>query len=81
MGADIEVKGNRAIVHGRTPLTGTEVTAHDLRSGIALVLAGLAAEGRDHDRVRDTSSTAATHISPSVCRLSGRMSGERFQHH
>jgi len=45
MGADIEVKENSAVVRGATPLTGTEVTAHDLRSGIALVLAGLAAEG------------------------------------
>lgn len=45
MGADVEVEGNRAIVRGATPLTGTRVTAHDLRSGIALVLAGLAAEG------------------------------------
>jgi UDP-N-acetylglucosamine 1-carboxyvinyltransferase len=45
MGARIEVDGSRAVVHGPTPLRGTEVTAHDLRSGIALVLAGLAADG------------------------------------
>ncbi len=45
MGANIEVDDSRAVVHGPTPLHGTEVTAHDLRSGIALVLAGLAAEG------------------------------------
>jgi UDP-N-acetylglucosamine 1-carboxyvinyltransferase len=45
MGADVEVEGSRAIVRGATPLRGTRVTAHDLRSGIALVLAGLAAEG------------------------------------
>ncbi|NUO98323.1 MAG: UDP-N-acetylglucosamine 1-carboxyvinyltransferase [Nonomuraea sp.] len=45
MGADVEVDGSRAVVRGRTPLKGAEVTAHDLRSGIALVLAGLAAEG------------------------------------
>ncbi|MER6510299.1 UDP-N-acetylglucosamine 1-carboxyvinyltransferase [Nonomuraea sp. NPDC001636] len=45
MGADVEVDGNRAVVRGRTPLKGAQVTAHDLRSGIALVLAGLAAEG------------------------------------
>lgn len=45
MGADVDVEGNRAVVRGATPLTGTEVTAHDLRSGIALVLAGLAAKG------------------------------------
>ncbi|SDG39895.1 UDP-N-acetylglucosamine 1-carboxyvinyltransferase [Sinosporangium album] len=45
MGADVEVDGSRAVVKGMTPLRGTDVTAHDLRSGIALVLAGLAAEG------------------------------------
>ncbi|GIH46433.1 UDP-N-acetylglucosamine 1-carboxyvinyltransferase [Microbispora rosea] len=45
MGANVEVEGSRAVVHGPTPLHGTDVTAHDLRSGIALVLAGLAAEG------------------------------------
>lgn len=44
MGANIEVNG-RAIVHGPTPLRGAEVVAHDLRTGIALVLAGLAADG------------------------------------
>ncbi|MCG5217581.1 UDP-N-acetylglucosamine 1-carboxyvinyltransferase [Streptosporangium sp. KLBMP 9127] len=45
MGAKVEIEGSRAVVHGPTPLVGTDVTAHDLRSGIALVLAGLAAEG------------------------------------
>jgi UDP-N-acetylglucosamine 1-carboxyvinyltransferase len=45
MGADIEVNGNRAKVNGATPLRGAEVVAHDLRTGSALVLAGLAAAG------------------------------------
>ncbi|WP_017595724.1 UDP-N-acetylglucosamine 1-carboxyvinyltransferase [Nocardiopsis potens] len=45
MGAKIEVAGTRAIVHGPTDLRGTEVVAHDLRTGAALVLAGLVAEG------------------------------------
>ncbi len=45
MGAKVEVADNLALVHGPTPLHGAEVTAHDLRTGIALVLAGLAAEG------------------------------------
>jgi UDP-N-acetylglucosamine 1-carboxyvinyltransferase len=45
MGADIEVDGSRAKVNGVTPLRGAEVVAHDLRSGAALVLAGLAASG------------------------------------
>jgi len=46
MGAKVEVADTVALVHGPTALHGTEVTAHDLRSGIALVLAGLAADGQ-----------------------------------
>jgi UDP-N-acetylglucosamine 1-carboxyvinyltransferase len=45
MGAKVEVTDTAAVVHGPTPLRGTEVIAHDLRTGIALILAGLAAEG------------------------------------
>ncbi len=45
MGAKVEVAGNAVLVHGPTTLHGTEVIAHELRTGIALVLAGLAAEG------------------------------------
>jgi UDP-N-acetylglucosamine 1-carboxyvinyltransferase len=45
MGAKVEVSDAVALVHGPTPLHGAAVTAHDLRSGIALVLAGLAANG------------------------------------
>jgi UDP-N-acetylglucosamine 1-carboxyvinyltransferase len=44
MGAKIDVS-DVAVVHGPTPLRGADVTAHDLRTGIALVLAGLAADG------------------------------------
>jgi UDP-N-acetylglucosamine 1-carboxyvinyltransferase len=46
MGAKVEMDGSVVIVHGPTgALRGAEVVAHDLRTGIALVLAGLAAEG------------------------------------
>jgi UDP-N-acetylglucosamine 1-carboxyvinyltransferase len=45
LGAKVEIAGNAALVHGPNALKGAEVTAHDLRSGIALVLAGLAADG------------------------------------
>lgn len=45
MGASIKVEGNSAIINGCDRLSGTEVTATDLRAGAALVLAGLAAEG------------------------------------
>ena len=45
MGADITVQGNSAIVRGVKTLTGAEVMATDLRASVALVLAGLVAEG------------------------------------
>jgi UDP-N-acetylglucosamine 1-carboxyvinyltransferase len=45
MGARVEFDGSRVVVHGPAQFKGAHVTAHDLRTGIALVLAGLAAEG------------------------------------
>jgi UDP-N-acetylglucosamine 1-carboxyvinyltransferase len=45
MGVNIKVEGRSAVVVGVEKLTGTQVTASDLRAGAALVLAGLAAEG------------------------------------
>ena len=45
MGASIVVAGQTAIINGPTPLAGTAVRALDIRSGAALVLSGLAAEG------------------------------------
>ena len=45
MGADIMVQGNSAIVRGVSALKGAEVMATDLRASVALVLAGLVAQG------------------------------------
>jgi UDP-N-acetylglucosamine 1-carboxyvinyltransferase len=45
MGADIQVDGGRARIHGPTRLTGAGVMATDLRASACLVLAGVAAEG------------------------------------
>ena len=45
MGATVRVRDGVAVVEGPTRLRGAEVVAHDLRAGVALVLAGLAAEG------------------------------------
>jgi UDP-N-acetylglucosamine 1-carboxyvinyltransferase len=45
MGANISVDGNRAHVRGVPFLTGAPVMASDLRAGVVLVLAGLAARG------------------------------------
>ena len=46
MGADILINGKTAIVTGQEKLKGATVRAHDLRAGAALVIAGLAAEGK-----------------------------------
>ncbi len=45
MGADIQVKGNVAIVQGVEELYGAPVKADDLRAGAAMLIAGLAATG------------------------------------
>lgn len=46
MGTNIRVKGNHAIVQGVSMISGAPVMATDLRASAALVLAGLAAEGK-----------------------------------
>ncbi|MFC5467167.1 UDP-N-acetylglucosamine 1-carboxyvinyltransferase [Cohnella suwonensis] len=46
MGADIRVDLNNAFIRGVPELYGTTVEATDLRAGAALVIAGLAAQGR-----------------------------------
>jgi UDP-N-acetylglucosamine 1-carboxyvinyltransferase len=45
MGAEIDIHGRSAIVHGAEKLTGAQVMATDLRASMSLILAGLAAEG------------------------------------
>ena len=45
LGANIEVYGDKAIVKGKTPLSGAETIATDLRASASLVLAGLIAKG------------------------------------
>jgi UDP-N-acetylglucosamine 1-carboxyvinyltransferase len=46
LGADIRTDGHHAIVRGVERLRGAAVVAPDIRAGAALVVAGLAAEGR-----------------------------------
>lgn len=46
MGAHIDVRGDMAIVHGKTPLQADILCATDLRAGAAMVLAGLCAKGK-----------------------------------
>jgi len=55
LGANIDVSGDKAIVKGKTPLSGAETTATDLRASASLILAGLIASG-------ETTITEAHHL-------------------
>jgi UDP-N-acetylglucosamine 1-carboxyvinyltransferase len=45
LGANIEDLGEKAMVRGKTPLSGAEVMATDLRASASLILAGMIAGG------------------------------------
>ncbi len=45
MGANIKIEGSRAVIRGRTALSGAAVQASDLRASASLVLAALVADG------------------------------------
>ena len=46
MGAKITVEGRMAVIKGVRKLSGTTVSATDLRGGAAMVIAGLASSGK-----------------------------------
>jgi UDP-N-acetylglucosamine 1-carboxyvinyltransferase len=50
MGAQVQVEGATAVIHGVERLSGAPVMASDLRASAALVLAGLLAEGETEVR-------------------------------
>lgn len=68
MGANIVVKDKIALIRGVKNLHGAEVTAHDLRGGAALVLAGLCATGR-------TEIIDVKHIDRGYLRLEDTLNG------
>ena len=45
LGAEITIKGNKALIKGNSSFIGAEVMATDLRASVSLILAGLAAKG------------------------------------
>ncbi|HSA07217.1 MAG TPA: UDP-N-acetylglucosamine 1-carboxyvinyltransferase [Candidatus Gastranaerophilales bacterium] len=45
MGADVQQESNKAIIKGVRSLTGAQLIAPDLRAGVALIIAGLCADG------------------------------------
>jgi UDP-N-acetylglucosamine 1-carboxyvinyltransferase len=73
MGANVDIHGRSAIVHGAEKLTGASVMATDLRASMSLILAGLAAEGetevlrvyhldRGYERLEEKLSTVGATI-------------------
>ncbi len=67
MGADIRTEGHHAVVRGVPRLSGAPVRAPDIRAGVALVLAGLVAEG-------STVVSGAHHIDRGYEDLAGALS-------
>jgi UDP-N-acetylglucosamine 1-carboxyvinyltransferase len=79
MGANIELKGNTAFVHGVEQLNGAPVMATDLRASAGLVLAGLVANGQTvidriyHiDRGYDCIEEKLSQLGGEIQRVSGR---------
>jgi UDP-N-acetylglucosamine 1-carboxyvinyltransferase len=68
LGADIRTDGHHAIVRGVERLRGAAVVAPDIRAGAALVVAGLAAEGR-------TVISGVEHIDRGYDNIVGRLVG------
>jgi UDP-N-acetylglucosamine 1-carboxyvinyltransferase len=48
MGANIEIHGSEAVIHGVPALSGAKVMATDLRASASLVIAALSARGTSH---------------------------------
>ena len=76
MGADIQVAGRVAVVHGVKRLHGAQVSATDLRGGAALLIAGLSAEGEtilteiSHiDRGYDSPEVLLRNVGASIVRI------------
>ena len=65
-GADIRTEGHHAVVRGVPQLSGAPVTAHDIRAGAGLVLAGLSLE-RSSDPVAFVEAFRRRGIYPEHC--------------
>ena len=48
LGANIQIKKNKAVIEGNTKFIGAELMSSDLRASVALVLAALVSNGKSH---------------------------------
>ncbi|MVW78431.1 UDP-N-acetylglucosamine 1-carboxyvinyltransferase [Bordetella sp. 02P26C-1] len=81
MGADIDIDGHTAVVHGVPRLSGATVMATDLRASASLVIAGLAAVGETTidriyhlDRGYDRMEVKLRALGADIQRLTGKES-------
>lgn len=73
LGANIQLKGNTAIIQGVARLTGAPIMATDLRASASLVLAGLVADGQTLvDRVYHI-DRGYENIEEKLCQLGARI--------
>ena len=68
MGANIRIDGRSSVIEGSKKLSGSKVTAFDLRGGASLVLAGLCAAG-------ETEISGVEHLERGYENLCGKLSG------
>ncbi len=69
MGAVNAIRDRTAVIRGVPALTGAAVTAHDLRGGAALVLAGLRAEGQTAVLHAEHIDRGYDHLEETLCAL------------
>jgi len=48
LGANIQIKKNKAFIEGSTKFVGAELMSSDLRASVALVLAAIVSKGKSH---------------------------------
>jgi len=84
MGAKIKVEGRTALIEGGNGLSGAPVTAHDLRSGAALIIAALLAEGESRisniehiDRGYENYEQKLIGMGASIKRISEKFQGRK----
>lgn len=84
MGARIKVEGRTALIEGGNGLSGAPVTAHDLRSGAALIIAALLAEGESRisniehiDRGYENYEQKLIGMGASIKRISEKFQGRK----
>jgi UDP-N-acetylglucosamine 1-carboxyvinyltransferase len=74
LGANIEVSGDKAVVKGKTLLSGAETIASDLRASASLVLAGMIAKG-------ETIVTEVEHLDRGYEKLESKLKSLGEQRH